>query len=72
MTLPVNLFRNTKLRRGEKVVFTVTNNEIKMESALELVNSLAGSIKVPDSLKGRDVDELIKEARAARYKNKTG
>lgn len=72
VTLPANLFRNTKLRRGEKVVFTVINNEVKIESALELVNSLAGSIKVPDSLKGRDVDELIKEARAARYKNKTG
>lgn len=72
MTLPANLFRTTRFRRGEKVVFSVVDNEVKMESALELINSLAGSIKVPDNLKGRDVDELIKEARAARYKNKTG
>ena len=67
VTIPSDIFRRELLRKGEKVILSVDGGQIRMQSAVELVNELAGSVKVPDHLRGRDVDEIIKEARMIHY-----
>lgn len=44
----------------------------KMESALELVKKLAGSVKVPPNLRGRDIDEIIEESKRIHFRKKFG
>lgn len=67
VTIPSDIFRRALLRKGEKVILSVDRGQIMMQSAVELVKELAGSVKVPAHLRGRDVDEIIKEARMLHY-----
>lgn len=67
VTIPSDIFRKSFLRKGEKVILSVDGGQIRMQSALELVNKLAGSVKVPSHLRGKDIDEIIKEARMKHY-----
>lgn len=47
-----------------------TKSEAEIRVALKLVNELAGSIKVPARLRGRDVDEVIREAKREHFRKK--
>lgn len=70
MTIPSDIFRKALLRKGEKVILSVDGGQIRMQSAVELVKELAGSVKVPAHLRGRDVDEIIEEAKRNHFRKK--
>ncbi|MFZ2202074.1 MAG: AbrB/MazE/SpoVT family DNA-binding domain-containing protein [Microgenomates group bacterium] len=70
ITIPSDIFRKTPLRKGEKVIVSVDDEGIKMQSATNLVNKLAGSVSVPDSLRGKDVDEIIEIAKKNYFRKK--
>jgi len=70
LTIPAELFRKSNLRRGEKVILSIDGDQIKMQSSLDLLNKLAGSVKVPDHLRGRDIDEVIEEAKRSYFRKK--
>lgn len=71
-TIPAELFRLGKFTKGEKVTFEFVGDHLKVVSGLELVRRLAGSIRVPAHLKGRDLDELIEEAKSDYFLKKYG
>lgn len=70
VTIPSDVFRKTLLRKGEKVILSVDGEQIRMQSAAELIKELAGSVKVPARLRGRDVDEIIEEAKRNHFQKK--
>lgn len=70
LTIPAELFKLGKFTKGEKVSLEMGKNHLKVTSGLALIKRLAGSVKVPASLKGRDVDELIEEAKRIHFGKK--
>jgi bifunctional DNA-binding transcriptional regulator/antitoxin component of YhaV-PrlF toxin-antitoxin module len=63
LTIPVAMYKKMGLRDGQKVVVSYMNNELRVQSALDLVDRLAGSVEIPDRYKGIPIDTLISQAK---------
>ena len=70
LTLPVELFRKVGFRIGEKVIVSEENGSLKITSAEKLVEELAGSIPMPKEWEGKDIDQIVEEARDEYFKKK--
>lgn len=70
LTIPISFFYEEMFRAGEKVVIEPLSDGIKITPALSLVQKLKGSIPVPAHLKGRDVNEIIAEAKEEYFAGK--
>ena len=70
LTLPAALFRKAGLKIGQKVIVSEENGRLLLTPAELLVEELAGSVPMPKKWEGRDIDEIIDEARDAYYKSK--
>lgn len=74
LTLPAELFRKAGLHIGQKVIVSEENGRLMLTPAEKLVEELAGSVHVPAKLKGKDIDEIIEQAKREyfqkKYKNK--
>jgi len=70
LTIPVDLFKKVKLKQGQKVIISEENGIIKMESAIDMVNRLAGSVKILKKYKGVDIDQAIKQAKEDYFRHK--
>jgi len=46
------------------------NKSIKLDSAIKLVESLAGSVKIPRRFRGLTPDQIIKKAKQEYFQNK--
>jgi len=71
LTIPVALFRKTKLKQGQKIILTEKNGIIKMESALDMVNRLAGSLKLPKKYQSLPINSVISQAKEKYWQEKT-
>lgn len=70
LTLPAELFRKVGFRVGEKVIVSEENGSLKITSAEKLVEDLAGSIPMPKEWEGKDIDQIVEEARDEYFKKK--
>jgi AbrB family looped-hinge helix DNA binding protein len=70
ITLPASLFSDLGLKKGQKLVIAKHNDGFIMKPAMDLVNKLYGSVKVPEKYKNMDVDEMIEKAKMEYFKNK--
>ncbi|EKD57162.1 MAG: hypothetical protein ACD_57C00391G0010 [uncultured bacterium] len=59
LTIPSQLFKNTRLTKGDKVLMEEKQGSIVLKPATALIEELAGSVKVPKNLRGVDIDEAI-------------
>ncbi len=62
-TIPASLFKKLNLKEGQKVLVSEENGALKIESALKLIERLAGSISVPARFKGLTPDEMVEKAK---------
>lgn len=71
LTIPSQLFKKMGFKQGEKVIVTQEEDgSLKIKSAIQLVEELAGSIPVPTKWKGKNLDRIVKEARDAHFNKK--
>jgi AbrB family looped-hinge helix DNA binding protein len=70
MTIPVGLFRALGLKEGEKIVLSEKDGKFEAESALALVERLAGSLKVPKRFVGKTEEEIVNKAREEYFRKK--
>ena len=70
LTLPAALFREAGLRIGQRVIVSHENGTLTITPAEKLVEDLAGSLPMPKEWEGRDLDEIIEEAREKYFKHK--
>ncbi|KKU88504.1 hypothetical protein A3A64_03530 [Candidatus Gottesmanbacteria bacterium RIFCSPLOWO2_01_FULL_48_11] len=63
LTIPADMYRRLGFEKGQKVVLSMEADAIRIESAVDLVNRLAGSVPVPTAYRGRDVDTMIADAK---------
>lgn len=67
LTIPVKIYKQLGFKSGQKVVVYETDNGVKIEPLLSLVEKLAGSVRLPKRFKGKSVEEMIKIARKERF-----
>lgn len=72
LTIPVELFKLGKFTKGEKVNLEFVGDHLKVVSGLAHVRKMAGSVKVPARLRGRDLDQLIEDAKSDYFLKKYG
>jgi len=70
LTLPVELFRRAGFKIGQKLIVSEENGRLILTSAEQLVEELAGSIPVPKEWTGKNIDQIIEEARDEYFKEK--
>lgn len=70
ITIPSKLFKEIGLKEGEKIIVSEKDGDLVLTPAVKLVKKLAGSIKVPKKWKGKDIDEIIEEAKYEYFRSK--
>lgn len=67
LTIPTIIARKTGITRGDKVTVSEENGRIILTPMKQLVEELAGSLAVPEKWRGKDMDEIIKDAKQAYF-----
>lgn len=69
LTLPSEIFKKVGLRVGEKVVVSEENGRLIITPAERLVEEIAGSVAVPANLRGKDINEVIEQAKRRYFRH---
>lgn len=68
LTIPSHLFKKASLSEGDKVLVEERNGELRIKKMRDLVEELGGSLKLPKKWKGKDIDQIIEEAKYEYFK----
>ena len=63
LTIPIALFKKLGFKENQQVTVRENKGIMEIESTLEQVKRLAGSVKVPKRFSNMDLDEIIEKAR---------
>lgn len=63
LTIPAATFRDLGLRKGQRVLISRENGKLTMEPALNLVEELAGSVRIPPRFKGLSSKKITQQAK---------
>lgn len=63
LTIPVALYKQAGFAKGDKVLVQEEAGELRIKSALGLVEKLAGSVSVSSAKKKVDLDQAISQAK---------
>ena len=70
-TIPVAIFKALGMKEGDKVIVSHENGKMTAEPMMQLIDRLAGSVKIPAHLKHiKNPDQLIKKAKQEYFKNR--
>lgn len=69
-TIPMLIARRVGVKSGEKVDVAEKKGQIIITPLRKLVEDLAGSIKIQQELKGKDMDEVIRQAKENYFRTK--
>ncbi|MBI4089761.1 MAG: AbrB/MazE/SpoVT family DNA-binding domain-containing protein [Candidatus Levybacteria bacterium] len=69
-TIPINIARKVGVKSGEKVNVSEENGRIIIAPVKNLLKELAGSLSLPKTWKGKDIDSIIKESKQRHFKSK--
>jgi len=67
LTIPASMFDKLNWKEGQKVIISTEGKDLKISTAIDLVNRLAGSVKLPARFKGVSIDEIIRKARKEHF-----
>lgn len=70
VTIPIKIFNEFELEQGDQLIFQVRNNKIVIQKARDILQELAGSVKVPQEYKGLTTEETIKKAKEEYFKKR--
>lgn len=68
LTIPSHLFKKANFSEGDKVLVREENGELRIKKMRDLVEELGGSLKLPKKWKGKDIDQIIEEAKYEYFK----
>lgn len=68
ITIPVALFRRAGFTDRQKLYVVEDGGKIILSPASNLVNELAGSLKVPKAWQGMELDKVIESAKKDYFK----
>jgi AbrB family looped-hinge helix DNA binding protein len=69
-TIPKKIAEKVGVKSGEKVHVTEENGKIVITSMRKLIHELSGSLPMPKEWEGRDIDDIIREAKNEYFRSK--
>lgn len=63
LTIPARVYEEAGFKYGQKVLVTVENGKMIVYPAELLIERLAGSLKTPESWRGKDTKDIISQAK---------
>lgn len=69
-TIPALMFRELGFGEGQRVIVRKIGRRLEIESAVSLVERLAGSLKVPAKFAGFSEDEIIETTKREHFAKK--
>lgn len=63
LTIPAAIFKKAGLKVGENVAIYEENGKVTIQSMSNLIQEMAGSLSIPEDLKGIDLDEAIEKGK---------
>ena len=70
ITLPVNIVNSIKLKKGDTLSVKIEGDKLIMEKPQDILNSLSGSLPMPERFKGKGIDEIIDIAKSENLSKK--
>ncbi|MBU0974989.1 AbrB/MazE/SpoVT family DNA-binding domain-containing protein [Patescibacteria group bacterium] len=70
ITIPADFVRKLNIEKGNKLTISESNGVISMQKYSELLDKYQGFLKVPQHLRGKNLDEAILEAKQKRFAKK--
>lgn len=70
LTIPIEIFNRLGLKQGNKVIVSLEDKIIKITSASDLIEKLAGSVKVPKEYKKMPVEQIVQKAKNSYFRSK--
>lgn len=70
LTIPVGIAKKAGFKRGQKVLVTYKKGGVNLSPLLNEIEQLAGSLKLPENLKGKNIDEIIENAKREYFKKR--
>lgn len=71
LTVPIIIARKTGLKTGDKVAVSYEKNIIVLTPIKSLIEGLAGSLVVPKKWEGKEIDDIIKDAKEEHFSKKS-
>lgn len=65
LTIPIEIYQKAGFSNGQKVIVSFDDRGLRVESATDLVDRLAGSLPVPHIVQTADIDTVIIKAKQA-------
>ena len=70
ITIPSKILKAKNLKKGQKLLFYIEGNRIFIETAETMIDRLAGSVSIPDSLKKIPFDQAVDLAKQTHFSQK--
>lgn len=70
LTLPVDVVRKIGLKIGQKVIVSEESGRVIITPAQNLVEELAGSLKLPRKWKNKSIVEITESSKAEYFKKR--
>jgi AbrB family looped-hinge helix DNA binding protein len=70
ITIPAKIFNELGLEQGDQLVFEIKEEKIVLQKSQDILNELAGSVKVPSSYKKLSPEEIVKKAKTEYFKDR--
>lgn len=71
ITLPIKLFADFGIEPGDKLTMIAYDDGILMKRQVDLVNKLAGSVKLPVKYQGMEIEKIIHQAKESYWQEKS-
>lgn len=63
LTIPIKIFKAAKMLDKQKVLISQEGASLVITPTVDMVESLAGSLKIPPRWKGKGIDTIVEEAK---------
>ena len=70
ITIPVKIYNKLHLNKGDRLIVRFTPDKLILQKAQVLLDSLAGSLKVPEKYKNKSTDEIVSQAKQDYFQHK--
>lgn len=70
ITIPIDFIRKLNIKKGERLIISEENGVIFMQKNSQLLDKYQGFLKVPKHLRGRNLDDVIAQAKKERFSKK--
>ena len=70
ITIPAKIFDYLGLQEGDRLIVKAKSNKLILQRSQDLIDDLAGSVKLPKKYKGKPLNWVINEAKTEYFTDK--